>query len=199
MKSAFFLLFLVVLSVSNSPFSSAAEAPNPVLDAKGKIVRSGARYYICPVYPSTGGLTLESLDNKPCPLDIVQEDQVPGLPVSFYPINLKKGVVRVSTDLNVEFPTACKTKCPNSNWWTFDVCPATKNYFLSTGGQLGNPGPNTIRNWFKIEPYGPGLYKFLYCPTFSKVDCKYVGIVVQNGKRRLALSDVPMKFVLKQA
>ncbi|CAI9113362.1 OLC1v1013947C1 [Oldenlandia corymbosa var. corymbosa] len=166
MKSAFFLLFLVALFVCNSPFSYAAEAPNPVLDAKGKMVRSGARYYICPVFPSTGGLTLESLDNKPCPLDIVQEDQVPGLPVSFYPINLKKGVVRVSTDLNVEFPTA----------W-----------------------PNTIRNWFKIEPYGPGLYKFLYCPTFSKVACKYVGIVVQNGKRRLALSDVPMKFVLKQA
>ncbi|CAI9113363.1 OLC1v1013948C1 [Oldenlandia corymbosa var. corymbosa] len=200
MKTAFFVVFLVYLFVSDPPFSSAAEAPKPVLDTAKKSVRTGTRYFIFSVFPRTGGLTLESLE-KPCPLSIVQEDNL-GYSVSFSPINPKKGVVRVSTDLNVEFNVP--TNCSSSTWWNIDISPSTGNYFLSTGGSQGNPGPNTVRNWFKIEQDGQqqtggNLYKFVYCPTFSKTTCKNVGIVVQNGKRRLGLTNVPLQFVLKQS
>ncbi|CAI9113357.1 OLC1v1013942C1 [Oldenlandia corymbosa var. corymbosa] len=202
MNSAFFLLLLIFF-VSNPQLSSAAKSPDPVRDTNGKKVGAVARYYISPVYPITGGIELENLDDKPCPLDVVLADQVPGLPVSFYSVKSKKGVIRVSTDLNVELPTTIpSTICPNSTMWSIDISPSTGNYFVSTGGQRGSPGPNTIINWFKIEPFGSGSYKLVYCPTFCKtckVICKDVGIVVQNGKRRLGLTDDPMKFVLKNA
>lgn len=199
------LAVLLLVSIINSPpFSSASEAPDPVLDTAGKKLRAGALYYIWPVYP-TGGLLLDHPENKTCPLEIVQastNQPYPGIPVSFSPIYPKKGVVRVSTDLNILFDKAY-TPCPESHWWRVDVYdPSTGNYFLTTGGVQGNPGPKTIRNWFKIEKFGPaGEYKLVYCPTFCsycKVMCRDVGVFAENGKRRLALRDAPLKVVFKE-
>ncbi|CAN0887823.1 Kunitz trypsin inhibitor 5 [Linum grandiflorum] len=69
---------------------------------------------------------------------------------------------------------------------------APVNSKSGTGGVEGNPGPRTVKNWFKIWKYGSN-YKFSYCPAVCKsckVDCKDVGIYVdENGGRRLALVD----------
>lgn len=66
------------------------------------------------------------------------------------------------------------------------------------GGVEGNPGRETLDNWFKIEKTDDG-YKFVFCPTvcnFCKVICRDVGIFLDgNGMRRLALSDVPFSVI----
>ncbi|WMV21155.1 hypothetical protein MTR67_014540 [Solanum verrucosum] len=165
-----FLPFLILAISSNSFLSSAAESPPEVVDIDGKILRTGVDYYILPVVRGRGGgLTMDSIGDKICPLDaVVQEhheiDQ--GLPLTFTPVNPKKG-----------------------------------QYFITLGGTQGNPGRETISNWFKIEKFDRD-YKLLYCPTvcdFCKVICRDIGIFIQDGVRRLALSDVPFKVMFKKA
>ncbi|KAK9131185.1 hypothetical protein Sjap_011672 [Stephania japonica] len=65
------------------------------------------------------------------------------------------------------------------------------------GGSIGNPGPETLRNWFKIEKY-EDAYKLSYCPSvcrFCKVMCKDLGTYVDSGVKKLALSEKPLKVV----
>ncbi|KAK3001390.1 hypothetical protein RJ639_020839 [Escallonia herrerae] len=74
-------------------------------------------------------------------------------------------------------------------------------YDVTTGGVEGNPGRETIENWFKIEKYEDD-YKLVFCPTvcnYCKVICKGVGILIQNGRRQLTLSNVPFKVMFKKA
>ncbi|KAL2507237.1 Kunitz family trypsin and protease inhibitor protein [Forsythia ovata] len=191
-------------------FSEAAAAPDPVLDASGKLLRANSDYYILPAsHRSGGGLDLTNTKNMTCPLDVVQRgDDNPGIPVAFFPVNLKKGVVRVFTDLNIMFTdtfTDLYTLCPESTIWKLDhyhpYDPLNIEYFITTGGVVGNPGRETQGNWFKIKKFGGG-YKLLHCPsvcTYCDVVCKDVGIYVQNGHRRLALTNVPFKVVFKKA
>ena len=111
----------------------AAEAsPEQVVDTAGKKLRAGANYYIVPAVPLTrcgrfgtrcrsgGGLALASIGES-CPLDVVVVDGYNhGLPLTFTPVNPKKGVVRVSTDLNIMF-SADHTSCAEySNVWKLD-------------------------------------------------------------------------------
>uniref|UniRef100_A0A803NDB6 Uncharacterized protein n=1 Tax=Chenopodium quinoa TaxID=63459 RepID=A0A803NDB6_CHEQI len=44
--------------------------------------------------------------------------------------------------------------------------------FLSTGGGIGNPSPQTAANWFKIEKRrgDPGFYQLEYCPSSNTID-----------------------------
>ncbi|GAY68670.1 hypothetical protein CUMW_265960 [Citrus unshiu] len=97
-------------------------SPDPVLDIAGKQLRAGSKYYILPVTKGRGGgLTLAGRsNNKTCPLDVVQEQHSfrNGLPVTFSPVNPKKGVVRESTDLNIKFDAA--TSCAQSTVWKLD-------------------------------------------------------------------------------
>ncbi|KAJ6738378.1 KUNITZ TRYPSIN INHIBITOR 2 [Salix koriyanagi] len=76
----------------------------------------------------------------------------------------------------------------------YNILPAMRG-----GG--GNPGPETLDNWFKIERYGNG-YKLVFCPTVCddcEVLCRDIGIYVDSeGFRRLALSDVPFKVMFKK-
>nr|GMC73248.1 kunitz trypsin inhibitor 2 [Ipomoea batatas] len=149
-----------------------------------------------------GGLTLRSTTRKFCPLGIFQEvkDDYPGIPISFYPVNPKKGVIRVSTDLNIDFPKN-RVQCAKSNVWKVDIYDQyTKRFYIAMGGVKGNPGPKTINNWFKIEKYGRG-YKLVHCPSVvqHKVMCKDVGVVKYNGQKRLALSDAPFGVMFKKA
>ncbi|KAK9204919.1 hypothetical protein WN943_015184 [Citrus x changshan-huyou] len=77
---------------------------------------------------------------------------------------------------------------------------AGRQWLLTTGGVEGNPGPRTMRNWFKIEKFF-GDYKLVYCPSvcnFCRGLCRDVGIFINGGVRRLALSDVPFKVVFKK-
>ncbi|KAH9781032.1 Kunitz trypsin inhibitor 5 [Citrus sinensis] len=178
-------------------------SPDPVLDIAGKQLRAGSKYYILPVTKGRGvGLTLAGRsNNKTCPLDVVQEQHSfrNGLPVTFSPVNPKKGVVRESTDLNIKFDAA--TSCAQSTVWKLDnFDTAFGQWLVTTGGVEGNPGPRTMRNWFKIEKFY-GDYKLVFCPSvcnFCRGLCRDVGIFINGGVRRLALSDVPLKVVFKK-
>ncbi|KAG6384708.1 hypothetical protein SASPL_153525 [Salvia splendens] len=193
-----YLSFLFILIAA-----AAAEAPPPVLDIAGKQLLAGADYYILPVIRGRGGgLTLAATGNETCPLDVAQERQEVknGLPLSFRPTNAKKGVIRTSTDHNIKFSAA--SICVQSTVWKLHFDESIQNYTITTGGAEGNPGRETISNWFKIEKFDED-YMLVFCPTvcnYCKVICKQVGIVVQHGLRRLALTDsAPFKFMFKKA
>ncbi|KAL2555286.1 Kunitz family trypsin and protease inhibitor protein [Forsythia ovata] len=201
-----FILLSFYTTTSLFSSCSAAEAPDPVLDITGKELRTGIDYHILPVVRGRGGgLTLASI-NKTCPLDVVQEqiEVDNGLPLTFTPVNPKNSIIRVSTDLNIKFSAA--SICVQSTLWKLDnYDESTQKYFVTTGGVEGNPGPETISNWFKIEKYERD-YKIVFCPTvcdYCRVICKDVGIFIQDGYRRLALTttddDVPFKVMFKKA
>ncbi|XP_028786340.1 miraculin-like [Neltuma alba] len=190
-------LFVLVFTLSTEPLLGAADAaPEPVIDTSGNKLRAGVGYVVLPAPqpPGGGGLSLASIGEK-CPLDVVAVVDDPGLGVSFTPVNSKKGRVRVSTDLNVMF--SANTGCPQSNVWKIDdYNNTTGQRFVTTGGVVGNPGRQTLRDWIKIEKYEDS-YKFVYCPSVCstcKVQCRDIGIYVDShGNRRLALSDTPYK------
>ncbi|CAI9773865.1 unnamed protein product [Fraxinus pennsylvanica] len=199
---SFILLSFYTITSLFSP-CSAAEAPEPVLDITGKALRTGIDYYILPVIRGRGGgLTLASI-NETCPLDVVQEQMEvkDGLPLTFTPVDPNKGVISVSTDLNIKFSAA--SICVQSTVWKLDE--SAGKYFVTTGGVDGNPGRETISNWFKIEKYERD-YKIVFCPTvcdYCRVRCGDVGIIIQDGYRRLALittdDDVPFRVMFKKA
>ncbi|CAN4099223.1 unnamed protein product [Withania somnifera] len=204
---------LGLLSLSIIPFTLcvtnpsrillASSSPSPVLDINGDKVQAGPNYFILPVIRGSGGGLYPSnvKQNNTCPRDIIQEasEVQEGLPVVFTRVDAKKGVVRVSTDVNVRFFTP--TICARETIWKLGAYDEKlKQYFVVTGGVEGNPGPQTVGNWFKIEKFESD-YKFVFCPSvckFCKVICKDVGIFNKDGVRFLALSDTPFKVMFKK-
>ncbi|KAL9324315.1 hypothetical protein ACSQ67_009172 [Phaseolus vulgaris] len=71
-----------------------------------------------------------------------------------------------------------------------------KKWFVTTtGGVLGNPGSQTISNWFKIEKY-EDAYKMVYCPSvcnYCNYPCSDIGIYQDQYGNRLALTSEPDK------
>lgn len=203
MKNFALLCFLFALIASTEVRICKSDAsPDAVLDIDGKKLRAGVNYYILPVIRGRGGgLTLGNIGHDKCPLHVVQEqfEISNGLPATFAPVNPKKGVVRVSTDLNVEFEAS--TVCAKSTVWKLDKFDeSTRQWLVTIGGIRGNPGQETLDNWFKIEKHGKD-YKFVFCPSvckFCKVICKDVGIFIKNGNRALALSDTPFPVMFKK-
>lgn len=204
------IIFFVSLLLATNNFTKSklceASEPTPIAvrDSTGKILRAGTIYYVQPVFPDEAwGFELASISNhhKSCPLGLVQEDYYPGTPLLFSPANSKKGIVRLSTDLNIDY-NLTYTVCTKSNDVIWTVGPydrRAQSYFLVVGGVKGNPGRETIRNWFKIEVFGDN-YKIMHCPSVCKdckVMCKDVGVIEYNGQKRLGLSDYPVevKFV----
>ncbi|RDY12993.1 hypothetical protein CR513_02145, partial [Mucuna pruriens] len=194
------LLVLVVGLSTKALIGEAGPAPEQVVDTSGKKVRAGGNYYIVPAAsPNEGGLSLAST-GEDCPLDVIAVDGYQGQPLTFIPINDKKGVIRVSTDLNIYFSTY--TSCPQSTVWKLkDYDYSTAQWFVTTGGVLGNPGSQTVANWFKIDKY-EDAYKLVYCPNVCN-DCSYqcsdIGIYQDQYGKRLALSSEPYKVQFQQA
>ncbi|XP_055831952.1 miraculin-like [Solanum dulcamara] len=194
------LLILLLATFTNSWLCEASSLPEPVLDLNGKILRTHTMYYIVPINRVNGGLAVETIGNETCQLGVVKEKyDKNGDFLEFIPLGKKKGVIRVLTDLNVAIFS--NYECRQSTVWQLEKYdPSTRKYFVNVGGVDGNPGPQTIRNWFKIDKYGHG-YKFVYCPsvcTYCKVICKDVGVYMLNGQNRLALNDVPFVFNFKR-
>ncbi|CAI9294275.1 unnamed protein product [Lactuca saligna] len=82
---------------STISLSMGQASPTQVRDLDGKLVRSGTKYYIFPVIRGMGGgVTIASTRNESCPLDVVQANQEVdnGMPLTFRPVNPKKGVIR---------------------------------------------------------------------------------------------------------
>lgn len=190
-------LIILVIALSTKPQHGAANAaPEQVVDTSGKKLRVGVNYYIVPSPRNeyVGGLALASIgNNKECPLDVVPGFQAQ--PLTFTPLNPKKGVIRVSSDLNIAFSTY--TTCPETTVWKIN-----EYWFVTTGGVVGNPGWETVNNWFKIEKYEDS-YKLVHCPSVCNdcgtPQCKDIGLYEGKYGTRLALSDVPYKVQFQLA
>ncbi|KAL2967686.1 hypothetical protein AAZX31_16G188700 [Glycine max] len=191
MKMTLVTLVLVFALITKALAGPASE---PVLDALGKKVRADSIYYIVPASSDIGGLASARTDVD-CPLDVVAVDGDLGLPLSFTPVNDKKGIIRVSTDLNIYF-TSYTIFCPQTTVWKLkDYDDSTSQWFVTTGGELGHPSSQTVANWFKIEKY-EDAYKLVYCPSVCS-DCNHqcsdIGIYQDQYGKRLALSSEPYK------
>lgn len=206
MKSIY-LSFAILFALCTQPFLGKGDAsPEQVVDTQGKNVRAGMGYYIRPV-PTTpcdgrgpcvvgsGFVLIARSPNKTCPLNVVVVEGFRGQAVTFTPVNPKKGVIRVSTDVNIN--VTLETACEESTVWKLDDFDASAgHWFVTTGGVVGNPGKDTISNWFKIEKYEED-YKLVFCPTVCdtcKPLCRNVGVFMDsNGNRRVALTDESYK------
>ncbi|CAD5313033.1 unnamed protein product [Arabidopsis thaliana] len=195
MSSLLYIFLLLAVFISHRGVTTEA-AVEPVKDINGKSLLTGVNYYILPVIRGRGGgLTMSNLKTETCPTSVIQDqfEVSQGLPVKFSPYD-KSRTIPVSTDVNIKFS-------PTSIWELANFDETTKQWFISTCGVEGNPGQKTVDNWFKIDKFEKD-YKIRFCPTvcnFCKVICRDVGVFVQDGKRRLALSDVPLMVMFKRA
>ncbi|KAJ0247876.1 Kunitz trypsin inhibitor 5 [Hirschfeldia incana] len=188
-----FLLLAVFTSHRGATTEAAVE---PVTDIYGQRLTSGTKYYILPVVRGRGGgLTMSKAENKTCPKSVIQEqfEVSNGLPLTFSPSDRSR-IIGVSTDLNFKFSAT-------SIWNLDNVDEKTNQRFIGTCGVEGNPGRTTVGNWFKIDKY-EDHYKIVFCPSVCdvcRVMCGDIGVFVQDGTRRLALSDVPLKVMFRRA
>ena len=189
-----FLLFAFVFSKP-----SIAAHTEPVLDIQGEELKAGTEYIITSLIWGAGGGDV-SATNKTCPDDVIQYslDLLQGLPVTFSPANSEEDIIRVSTDLNIKF--SINEACDHSPVWKIQKSSNSEvQWFVTTGGEEGNPGTGTITSWFKIEKVGLG-YKLVYCPEaicHCGVLCRDIGIYFENGKGRiLSLSDAVSPFLV---
>ncbi|PPR99062.1 hypothetical protein GOBAR_AA21617 [Gossypium barbadense] len=172
MKTALFLAITSLVLGS----TIASDEFDPVLDISGQELRTGIDYYILP-----------------------QQEVSNGLPLTFSPVNVTQGVVRVSTDLNIKFSAA--SICVQTTLWTLHFDESVQKYIVTTGGVEGNPGRETLSNWFKIQKFEDD-YRLVYCPTvcnFCRPVCGALGVFMDGGTRRLAISDEPLKVMFKRA
>ncbi|KAK9145398.1 hypothetical protein Sjap_005301 [Stephania japonica] len=194
-------LLILIFTVSTTIQASLA-APEEVRDITGKKLLSGVDYYILPA-KEVGGLGLGRNKQSYCPLEVVhwEFEGWNGVPVKFLPLNSKKGIVRISTDLNVKFDTD-DDDCDEAVWRLSPFDYKVNHYFVTTGGSEGNPGCKTFSNWFLIEKFDDD-YKLMFCPSVCKsrkeILCQDIGIEVDGeGKRRLAISSEPFKVKFKK-
>ncbi|KAJ4713699.1 Trypsin inhibitor [Melia azedarach] len=173
----------------------AAHHHQPLIDTDGNKVESTLDYYVVSVIRGAGGggLSLFPRRNGLCPLDVRQEgsDLQRGVKIRFSPVD-KSAIVRESTDLNVRFVT--ETRCNEPTVWKVDNYDDSRGkWFITTGGEEGNPGAQTLQSYFKLERIGssPGTYKIVHCPSVcgSCVKlCSNVGIDYERSARRLVLA-----------
>lgn len=205
LSTATVLLFLCL-----SPLTTTA-ANTAVLDIDGHPLQAGTNYNVLPVIrvPLGGGLTLASRNSstQSCPLYVAQDtaELSKGLPLKFYPVNPKDKTIPLTTDLNVVFDAS--TTCVQSTQWKFTNDEAEGRPYVGTGGTIGNPGVQTLGNWFKIEKAGSGKYdyKFVFCPgvcDFCRPFCGDVGVFQQRiGTRVLGINtdNMPLLVNFKKA
>ncbi|KAF5800670.1 putative proteinase inhibitor I3, Kunitz legume, kunitz inhibitor STI-like superfamily [Helianthus annuus] len=191
MKTVILFSLAFIFAVNSAP------APAPVLDTQGYYLRPWRGYILIPLEGLFGGPYVRDLGKKSCvPGVVLSYNDNDGIPMTFAPVNPKKDVIRLSTDVNIKFSHS--DSCSESNVWRVKYDKGMKQYAVMVGGVEGNPGPETLDNWFKIEKTNDG-YKFVYCPSvcsYCNVTCSDVGIVEdKEGLRRFTLSDKPLSFV----
>ncbi|KAH7550614.1 hypothetical protein ACOSP7_023943 [Xanthoceras sorbifolium] len=195
---AFSFTFLFLAFITKPLF---AAAPEPLVDIRGDKVLTGTTYRIVSAIRGGGGggLTLGDGRNGLCPLDVVQlgSDLMWGLPFFFSPINSttidQQSFVYDSTDLNIIFVVPQIIICDVPKVFKVDnYDESTGQWFITTNGAIGNPGPQTLQNWFKFEKVHGNTYKIKYCPSVCESCvslCSDVGIYHDDkAQRRLALN-----------
>ncbi|KAK1438692.1 hypothetical protein QVD17_04502 [Tagetes erecta] len=194
MKTTIFFFSLALITLCN--IFTANSAPDAVLDIYGRKASTGIEYFaMAYAIDDYGGSILSApVANGSCPAGVVHIK-----PEGFFhrftitPVNPKKTTIRVSTDVNIKFTGS--DICNESNVWKVKYDEAMKQYAVMLGGVEGDPGAETLDNWFKIEKTVNG-YKFVYCPSVCsncKVMCKDVGTTIDaNGVERFVLGGDPL-------
>ncbi|KAJ0967817.1 hypothetical protein J5N97_024734 [Dioscorea zingiberensis] len=192
-----FLLCTIILSIALS------SAKAVVLDTDGEELKPNIEYYILPsatVY--AGGLTIGNR-NSSCAKNVAQAKSPVdnGLPVTFSTVNPNATTVPLSGDTNIIFSGA--TTCNLSTVWTLTTDETTGKRFVTIGGVIGNPGRETLSNWFNIHEHMNGLYKLVYCPTVCNTcrpACGHLGIIKEDDEERwLAVTEEPFTCQFKKA
>ncbi|KAL5813643.1 hypothetical protein ACOSQ4_024284 [Xanthoceras sorbifolium] len=169
---SFTFLFLAFIT---KPLSAAA--PEPLVDIRGEKVRTGTTYQIVSALYGGGGL-----------------------PFFFSPINSTaidpRSYVYDSTDLNIIFGPSPFKICNKPKVFKVDSYDeSTGQWFITSNGAIGNPGPQTLHSWFKFEKVNGKTYKIKYCPSVCESCvslCSYVGIYYDDRLlRRLVISEHP--------
>ncbi|KAJ4713695.1 Trypsin inhibitor [Melia azedarach] len=190
------LLSFLLIAFATKPLLVRSAYHEPLIDTDGNKVESTLDYYVVSARRGGGGggLSLFAGRNGLCPLDVRQEwsDLQRGVRIRFSPVN-NDTIVRGSTDLNVRFAT--ETRCNEPTVWKVDDYDDSRGkWFITTGGEEGNPGAQTLRNWFKLVKTGtiPGTYKIVHCPSVCGSSCvklcNNVGVDYEDSARRLVLT-----------
>ncbi|XVF20690.1 hypothetical protein REPUB_Repub12eG0023800 [Reevesia pubescens] len=206
--AAVFLLFVFLITKSSYLFRVANAANEPVLDIDGEELRTGIEYYVVSSIwgAGGGGLALGQSSKQPCPEIVVQRRSGDdGIPVTISNVDSNDDVVRLSSDVNIKFRPIRTRLCLTSTVWKLDnYDDSTGKWWVTTDGVIGNPGPNTLTSWFKIEKSGGIGYKFTFCPSVCQsctTLCSDIGKDGDiDGQVRLALtSDQGWPFIFKKA
>ncbi|XP_021292310.1 21 kDa seed protein [Herrania umbratica] len=209
MKTATAVVLLLFAFTSKSYFFGVANAANSaVLDLDGDELQTGVEYYVVSAIwgAGGGGLALGRASDQSCPEIVVQRrsDLDDGTPVIFSNADSEDDVVRVSTDLNIEFVPIRDRLCSTSTVWKLDDYDnSAGKWWVTTDGVKGEPGARTLTSWFKIESAGALGYKFRFCPSVCDSCaplCSDIGKHSDDdGQIRLALSDNGWPWVFKKA
>ncbi|KAI3936126.1 hypothetical protein MKW92_004326 [Papaver armeniacum] len=204
-----FALISLAISVQLSALSAAPEA---VRDISGQPLQKGLNYSILPINAG-GGLVLGlKLNGTECPRQVVQSQREVsnGLPLMLASVNPKAKTILTETDLNIKYSGATAI-CPQYSkvWRLAAFDESVRRWFIETNGVAGNPGRQTIDNWFKIvkdNGVNKYNYKLVFCPTVCnvcKVLCKDVGVYRgADGVRRFALvndGEEPISIFFRKA
>ncbi|KAL0348153.1 UNVERIFIED_CONTAM: hypothetical protein Sangu_1043100 [Sesamum angustifolium] len=202
------LLAIFLLNFSSIAFTDHHPTNTSVLDLDGNLLQINTKYYILPLDGGGGdggGLALSVRDPRdPCPPNVVQENEEgsAGLSLKFFPLDREQPQatsVSMSSDMNIAFMAA--TTCVQRTVWRIGVADwTTGRRYVRTGGVLGRPGAETVREWFKIDKCGKG-YKIGYCPSVCsecRVECGEVGVFVEDGRRWLGLGGQPLVIAFKK-
>ncbi|OMO68082.1 Proteinase inhibitor I3, Kunitz legume [Corchorus capsularis] len=161
------LLFVLSIAILLGLANAANE---PVLDVDGEEVLTGVEYFVVSAIwgAGGGGLAIGRSSNQSCPEIVVQRrsDLDNGIPVIFYNANSSDEIVRLDTDVNVEFVPIRDRLCLTSTVWVLDNYDESMGkWWVTLGGVIGNPGPSTLKNWFKIDKFTSIGYQFSFCPS----------------------------------
>ncbi|KAI3868333.1 hypothetical protein MKX03_000244 [Papaver bracteatum] len=206
------LAFAFISLAISVQFSAISAAPEAVLDSDDKPLQKGLNYSIIPLNVG-GGLVLGlKLNGTECPRQVVQSQREVsnGQPLTFTSVDPKARVILTETDLNIKYSGAASI-CPRYSkvWKLASFDESVRRWFIETNGVAGNPGRQTIDNWFKIvksNGVNKRSYKFVFCPTVCnvcKVLCKDVGVYRgADGVRRFALvndGEEPISMFFRKA
>ena len=189
------LLLLIFVFSTKSCYPGVANAANePVLDTDGDELLSGVEYNIVSGIwgAGGGGLDLGSPINQRCPKFVVQHgrDMEYGRPVIFYPAN-NDSVVYLSNDVKIVFVPGLDAYCRAGTTWKLDdYDPSSGKWWVATGTVHGDPGPQTLTSWFKIEKPGPLFYTLNFCPSVCDscvTLCNPISRYSSEGQIRLGL------------
>ncbi|MCD7449788.1 hypothetical protein HAX54_001525 [Datura stramonium] len=172
---------LVALSTTSSFLVKAQDVSEPVLDVSGNAVRTGVNYFILPAARGNGGgLQVASIRNQTNPLVVSQnaDESVIGVNLQFSPVDPKENTIRISTDMNVKFTSMSISD--SSTVWRINTELIPQRYLVTVGGVEGNPGRETLGNWFKIDKY-EDAYKLVYCPGVCNICRPFCGEIVEDG------------------